>query len=55
MISFELMLPTHPPQPWTGINQLLNSTHAQLVASQDSNLLNLFQSIPAIAMDNVDG
>ena len=40
----------NPPQPWAGLNQLLNSAHAQLVASQDSDLLNLLQSVPAIAM-----
>ena len=38
------------PQPWAGLNQLLNSAHAQFVASQDSDLLNLLQSVPAIAM-----
>ena len=40
----------NPPQPWTGLDQLLNSAHAQLVASQDSDLLNLLQSVPAAAM-----
>ena len=37
----------HPPQPWTARDHLLNSVHAQLVAPQDSNLLDVFQSIPA--------
>ena len=40
----------NPPQPWAGLDQLLNSAHAQLVASQDSDLLNLLQSVPATVM-----
>ena len=40
----------NPPQPWAGLDQLLNSAHAQLVASQDSDLLDLLQSVPATVM-----
>ena len=39
--------PPTPPQPWAARDHLLNSVHAQLVAPQDSNLLDVFQSIPA--------
>ena len=40
----------NPPQPWAGLDQLLHSAHAQFVASQDSDLLNLLQSVPATVM-----